>query len=180
MERETYTPVLICFAATKEWWAAPLRWLLRSKYNHLFIMYYSVLWERWKTIDITKYGVQELPAIRSLHRVEKIECWKYHRSLIHGLQATGNLIGSEYDWLGLIANIARLFIWRVLGLEWRAPLQDASRFMCFEFGIHLLHLAGISNSFCLEPSITAPEEFRNFLKNNGGFETVNCPLEVIL
>lgn len=180
MERETHTPILLCFVATKEWWAKPLRWLLRSRYNHLFVLYYSVLWERWKTIDITKYGVQELPAIRSFNRVKEIECWKYHRSLIHGLQASGNLIGSEYDWLGLIANIIRLCIWRIFGLQWRSPLHDMTRFMCFEFGIQLLRLAGITSAFQLEPSVTSPEELRDFLKNNGGFETVKCPVEVVL
>ena len=156
-----------------------MRWLLRSQFNHAFILFLDPMWEEWQTVDITKSGVQILPWYKSLGRVKEIECWKYRRTLIHGLQASSNLIGQKYDWLGLAINVLRLFIWRLFGRRWKTPLHDVTRYMCFEFIISLIQLAGISSALQLEPSVTPPEELRNFLKLNGGFEVVSCPMEVV-
>lgn len=172
------SPVLICFVATKEWWAPAMRWLLRCEYNHSFVLFLDPMWKEWQTIDITRDGVQILPWYKSFGRVKEIECWKYKRSLLHGLQDSNNLIGAKYDWLGLAINVLRLFIWRLFGRRWRTPLHDVTRYMCFEFVVSLLQLAGISSALQLEPSLTPPDELRKFLQNNEGFEVVSCPMEV--
>lgn len=154
-----------------------MRWLLRCKYNHMIVLFLSPLFGRWMSIDITKEGVQIVPASKSFERIEEIECWKYRRSFVNGIQATSNLIGAKYDWLGLSINIIRLFLWRLFGLKWERPLHDVTRYMCFEFGITMLKLSGISSALHMDASVTPPEDLRQYLIHNGGFEVVACPVE---
>jgi hypothetical protein len=169
-------PILICFAKQRGWRAAFSRWLMKSKFNFVFILFLDPLWNSWQTVDISQETVQILPAQISLDRVESVECLKYgHRSLIHGLQAACAMIGTSCSYWGYVSDLFRLASWRFLGLGWHSRLNDLSKYLCVDFAVGFLQLSGISSALQLDPSVMSPGDLRAFLSNNGGFEVVRLP-----
>ena len=169
--------MLICFASTKGWRSCLVRWISRSKFNFVFILFLDSLWSAWQTVDVSNETIQILPACISLECVESVECVKYsRRSMVHGLQAACAMIGSPCSYWGYVRDLFHLGFWRVFGLSWQSRLNDFSRYTCVDFTVGFLQLSGISSALQLDPSMMSPGDLRAFLADNGGFEVTRCPV----
>lgn len=170
--------ILIAPAATKEWWARIIRWVLRSKYNHVFFLYECKLWGGWWAADIRKQGVQKTPSEDALQRVKFIEYWACSMPLEKGLRKTRKFILSGYDFLGLLANLFRVLLWRITKFRWLKPCHSADKVFCSEYVAMVIALSDIPHSEDLEPAIVSPEAVREFMDGSIYFNQVDNPFAI--
>jgi len=169
--------VLIVPIATDEWWGPLVRWFLRSKFNHIFILFEDATLGGWCAREARSDGVYIVDAEKSsLTRMKYAEFYEHNDSMAVAMKESMNIIGIGYDWLGLMSNIFRLFLWKILKVKWLKPVHAPGRHTCAEDTLSVLRLVPVSGIGILEPSTTMPGEIRDFLLKSTDFHTVENPI----
>ncbi len=177
--------IVIVPIETSEWWAKLIRWVLQSRWNHIFILFEDSTLGGWWSIDIRNDGVHVIAAEKSsLTRLGKAEFYECNHSLLPALQQSRKLVGSGYDWLGLSMNLFRLLLWRFLKIKWLKPVHSLGRMTCVEYVTTFLRIGCPvaidkyeKEGTSLEPAVTRPQEDRDFMSDSGAFYEVENPLK---
>jgi len=167
--------ILIVPAATKEWWASIIRFVLRSKFNHIFIIYESMLWGSWWAVDIRKYGVVKVPSEKATDRVKYAEFWECRLPLERGLKETRKYVLSGYDILGVISASIKWALWRFTGFEWTRPVHSADKMWCPEYVAMIIRMSGIPHAESMEPAVSFPGDIQSFMDSSIYFKQVDNP-----
>lgn len=169
------TDILIVPVATKEWWAAVIRFCLRRKFNHLFIAYPSETWGGWWAADIRGDGVTKVPLEKAMARVKYAEFWESSMDLTVGLKRTRKFVMAGYDTLGAIANGVKVLLWRLTGWKSLRPVHSTDKVYCEEYGAIVIRLSDIHHSEEMDPPTLWPGDVRDFMDRSIYFNEVPDP-----
>jgi hypothetical protein len=159
----------VCITRGKGWLAALERKILKSEYNHAFILYYSTEWQDWWAMEIDERGIVPVPAQPILKKQKKIRHFKCKKDLYKGLFRMKNAIGFGYDWKGIISGLTVLLLRRI-GLNITKTVHSQERMFCSEYVTHVIEASGVPLNIGLLPHQTSPKDLLAFLESSPEFE----------
>jgi hypothetical protein len=167
--------VLICLAASKNWYGRLIRKLTGSKYNHAYIIYTSYLFGGWWGVEIAEDGVVKLPLEKIKAKYYLNDCFEYEYNLDLGLQRTRQMVGKKYDWLGVLGFGLKILIKRLFRRKVDNTLQAGGRLFCSEYVASVLKLAGAFGFEKVVPEEMSPGDIAKILLKNSAYRKVETP-----
>lgn len=158
--------ILIGVAATSSWYGKLIRKLTRSRVNHAFVLYWDIAWECWQAIQVDKRGVVIVPAKRILDQKLYTEFYRTDRDtfMYSTLHYMRDVMGSQYDWLGIFGFLLKLIARRLLGMSVENPVEKKGELFCSEFVALLLKRANLWVD--VDPPSVSPKRLSRWLRNN--------------
>lgn len=176
--------VLVCFERSDSWYSHVIRWVTKSKFNHVLIAYPSDTWGGWLATDIQFVdGVRPIILKKVMQRTQQnsiFEFYKCKKDLNHALVKTRNLIGAGYDLKGFLPILLKAYIftrYNKLPKDAFVLPENRERIHCSEFVTTILKHAGLPGMDNMIPHLTSPGDLRRYIRNSELFVSVDNPLE---
>lgn len=164
--------VLVCFGAHNEWYGRLVRRILGGTYNHCFLAYKSLDWDKWMCVEVLD-KVCLLTFDDACKRYSKMEIYESSCNLFKGMQAMVGYIGSDYDTKGVIWGLIKVFLWKFFKIEMIKPFQDTSRLFCSEYVAEVLKRSNVPDTSFWQTSNISPKMLKQFVTANPKFVRVN-------
>lgn len=150
---------VVCLSASDSKFGKMIRGITRSNVNHSFIAFYSDNWKGWQALQVDGRGVVEL-TIEQMNR-PYIEYYEFnHIDLMTALPkpAVRNMIGDDYDKLGVLGCFLQVVAWRTFGRKIGTPINNSGDLFCSEFCTSFLQNVDGAHDWIMDliPAKTAP------------------------
>ena len=152
----------ICFGAHHEWWGALVRWILKCPYNHVFLAYKSVDWDRWMVIEVMD-KVYSMTYDEAKKRYYKMAIYRCSHDLLPGMRSMAGYMGSDYDRKGMVGGLFKILLWRFLRIKILKPFHNTSRLFCTEHMSEIMQRSSMPGVAEWEASNISPLELLNFV-----------------
>ena len=162
--------VKICFCSGTKINERIIQLITGSKWNHVYLQFWSEDWSNLVIIDITARGVLQLPILERYGEIEKYELLRGKDRVVQAIIRKEYMLGREYDWCGLIMGLVRLFIWKITGKRIMRSIHSKGRLFCSEYVYTIL-----KEAFQLEgnPSEQSPKDIYNWIRSSTYFKRWN-------
>ena len=164
--------IAVAFAGTTDWYSRFIQRLLKQPINHALLVYKDPVWGGLFAAEVDGEGLRVLPFEIARKRFDLLELWRCNVDLSVGMSAVRFMIGSRYDFLGMIAGVFRILWWRLTGRRTTYKLHSKDRLFCSEFVTHVLQQASVPRADVLDPPNTSPGALRAWLRTNPAFEAI--------
>lgn len=165
----TNNKIVIALAGTTDWYAKIIQKALDQPINHALILYQDPVWGGIFAAEINAEGLSLIPFEIANKRFDFIEIWECSIDLLPGLTSTRLMIGSKYDWLGMLAGLFRILWWKVSGQIIEQPVHSVDRVFCSEYVSQVIKSAKVPMSEDLIPVDTSPGHLREWMEQNPYF-----------
>lgn len=90
-----------------------------------------------------------------------------------GVQHTLSLLGSKYDYVGLLGYLLVVFWWRWFGRKIKNPIVSPTGLVCSELLVHLSHDGSIIPEWAeMDPERTTPQDLLAACEAGSSFERI--------
>lgn len=155
--------VMICLVSERDFKARLVQRIMGSKYNHVFLEFYSGDWRNKQAIDVTERGVTQLPASKTGYRDGEVVRFIAKESIERGLRETQALIGNRYDWAGLFGGLFKLLMLKWFGWAIKSPWHSKGRLFCSEYVAMVLSVSD-PDDYRLEPWMSRPTDIMRYAR----------------
>jgi len=147
--------IRIVFERSNTWLGAIIRWLTRSKLNHVAVEYYSTDWQEDWAIEAELRGVWTRPSYQRkwLHEFEVLY------DVSEDMRKAQRFIGDNYDFKGIFVFGWLLLFWRLFKVRLRRPWASSKGQLCSELVSRMI--LPQTGSMIANPQWTTPQELYN-------------------
>jgi len=155
--------VKICLVSGNSLREKLIQWITGSKYNHVFIEFYSREWKSLQVIDITKRGVVQFPVSKINYSDSDIVKYSAKESMGVGLKSIQSLMGNENDWAGIVTVLFKLIMMKWFGGIIRRCWHSRGSLFCSEY-VAMALLASDSENYVLDPLLSRPTDIMRYAR----------------
>ena len=154
----------IVLSASPVWLARLIRYMSSGRASHAMLQYSSELWGGEWIAEATIGGVQKRPAeLRRHHVVHEFECLFDARE---GLRGIRKLVGSHYDYEGLIFFGWVKLVWMLFHKKIRKPWHSTKGQFCSELIWRLFQNSNLPGTLEKDPEGITPEDILCYMESN--------------
>jgi len=165
--------VVICLSAGHGVVGKAIRKLTQSDVNHAFLAYPDSEWTGFWAMEVDQRGIILVPA--ETIEYEKLVCFEYNKDISFALPKVRAIVGSKYDFLGILGFLCKLSVWRLFKKKILNPIHKKGELFCSEAVTTFLKEAEIPWTAHLDPASTSPGDLYTLLDNDSNFESIPIP-----
>lgn len=115
---------------------------IKVQYNHAFLLYKSIDFNKWFTIDIVENGVIPMPATNTFKRAALIKIIEPDFDMWPGVRSVSHLFGKKYDYLGIFGAIWSIMKYMFTGKYDDDVKNSPKKYVCSEFVVTAIEATG--------------------------------------
>lgn len=128
---------------------------LKTKFNHVFLCYYSEDFNRWMAIDIVPNGVIPMILEEPLKRSNYLKVIKPNFDLWEGVKKTSKHFGKKYDYNGLFGAVWSIAKFIFTGIYNTDVANSPKKFVCSEYVVTAISASDVhlGNPMAIYPNL---------------------------
>jgi hypothetical protein len=152
------------FSTTDSFVSKTIRWFTQSEVSHTFVLYYDPAFQQTMVVEADWTGFRIIP----LERFEKsnriVEIREIPVDEDPALSATAFMLGSPYDFKGLLGHALARVASVVLRRKVNTPFRSSRKIICSEAVVRILQVISYPDAEKLIPDAVSPQDLLDFLR----------------